>query len=261
MPSIKRTINTFYKNIFLFEQLVYRDFKFKYKGTVLGMLWSVLAPLLNLFVMKIIFTEFFGRNTPHYTIYLFAGNIVMTYYKEATKSGMTSLLSNSSILTKINVPKYMFLLTKNVSTLINFLLTVVVFFIFCIIDKITFSWTMLLMIYPIICLVLLNIGVGMILSCAHVFFRDMTYLYDIFLTLLNYTSAIFYTVDRFPENVQRLFLINPVYDIIKYIRIIVIDGTVPSIQFALLCLAYPLFFMLIGSLMYKKLNHRFVYYF
>ena len=259
--SVKKIVNNFKKNLFLFQELVKRDFKLKYKGTVVGMGWSVLSPLLTLFIMKIIFTEFFGRNTPHYTIYLFAGNIVMSYFKESTKGGMTSLVNNSKILTKINVPKYLFLLSKNVSSFINFLLTLVVFFIFCVIDKIDFTWKMIMLIYPILCLVIMNIGIGMILSCLYVFFRDTSYLYEIFLTLLTYLSAIFYTVDRFSATVQKLFLLNPVYVIIKYFRVIVIDANIPSPPYHLLCLGYALIFVTIGSYMYKRLNHKFVYYF
>ena len=132
VKSAKKLIDVFQHYSFLFAELVKRDFKRKYKRTVLGMLWSVLSPLLTLFVMKIIFTEFFGRNTPHFTIYLFSGNIVMAYYRESTRAGMNCLVSNSGIISKINVPKYLFLLSQNVSALINFALTLVVYFIFCI---------------------------------------------------------------------------------------------------------------------------------
>ena len=135
--KIIRTINRY---LFLFEELVKRDFKQKYKRTVLGMFWSVLSPLLSLLVMKVVFTNFFGRNTPHYTIYLFAGNIVMSYYREATNNGMNSLYKNRKILSKINIPKYLFLFSKNVSAFINFMLTIVVFFVFCIFDHIQFGW-------------------------------------------------------------------------------------------------------------------------
>ena len=125
---------------FLFEELVKRDFKKKYKRTVLGMAWSVLSPLLTLLVMRLVFVEFFGRNMEHYTIYLFCGNLVFSYFNESTTQGMQSLMSNASIFTKVNIPKYLFLFAKNVQTLINFGLTLVVFFIFCIFDKITFTW-------------------------------------------------------------------------------------------------------------------------
>ena len=105
---------------FLFEELVKRDFSKKYKGTVLGIMWSVLNPLLRLFVMNLVFSQLFGRNRDYYIIYLFCGNIVFSFFKESTKLGMHSLLDNASIFTKINVPKYLFLLSKNVTALLNF---------------------------------------------------------------------------------------------------------------------------------------------
>ena len=117
-----------------------RDFKKKYKRTVLGMAWSVLSPLLTLLVMSLVFTQFFGRNMAHYTTYLFCGNLVFSYFNEATSQGMTSLTGNAGIFSKVNVPKYLFLFSKNVQTLINFGLTLIVFFIFCIFDHIAFTW-------------------------------------------------------------------------------------------------------------------------
>lgn len=248
------------KNQFLFEELVKRDFKQKYKGTVLGMAWSVLSPLMNLFVMKLVFTQFFGRNTPHYTTYLFAGNVLFSYFRESTKGGMNALLSNKSIFTKINVPKYIFLLSKNVSTLINLGLTMLVFFLFAALDGIRFGWHFIALLYPIVCLVLLCIGMGLILSAMQVFFRDTKYLYDVFLTLLHYLSAIFYQVDGYPLEIQRIFLLNPVYCAIKYVRIVTINGTIPSMQYHVLLMVYALAAIVIGGLIYKKQNHKFLYY-
>lgn len=155
---------------FLFEELVKRDFKKKYKRTVLGMLWSVLSPLLMLLVMRLVFTHFFGRHIEHYTTFLFCGNLVYTYFNESTSQGMMSLMGNASIFTKVNVPKYLFLFSKNVQTLINFGITLCVFFAFCIIDNITFTWKLILLVYPIVLLLLFNIGVGLILSALFVFF-------------------------------------------------------------------------------------------
>ena len=223
---------------FLFEELVKRDFKKKYKRTVLGMAWSVLSPLLMLLVMRLVFTQFFGRGTPHYTTYLFCGNLIFSCFNESTTQGMQSLMSNASIFTKVNVPKYLFLLSKNVQTLINFGLTLCVFFIFCAIDHITFTWRLICLLYPICCLVLFNVGVGMILSALFVFFRDIQYLWTIFVQLLMYLSAIFYTIDRYPPMVQNLFLLNPVYLFIRYFRKIVIELTIPTLWFHLLMLAY-----------------------
>lgn len=245
---------------FLFEELVKRDFKKKYKRTMLGMVWSVLSPLLMLIVMKVVFTQFFGRDMEHYTTYLFAGNIVFFYFTEATNEGMVSLAGNANIINKVSVPKYMFLLSNNVSSFINFMLTLVVFFIFVVLDGISFSFSFLFLIYPILCLVVFNLGMGLILSGLFVFFKDIQYLYRVFTRLLMYVSAIFYSVDDYPIEYQRLFLFNPIYVYIKSIRIIVIDGHLPSINFLLLSFAYAAIILFFGAYMYKKYNHKFIYY-
>jgi len=245
---------------FLFEELVKRDFKKKYKRTVLGMLWSILSPLLMLLVMRLVFTQFFGRNTPHYTTYLFCGNLIYSYFSDSTKQGMTSLVGNSGIYTKVNVPKYLFLFSKNVQTLINFALTLCVFFMFCIIDHITFTWKLVFLIYPIIMLALFNIGVGLILSALFVFFKDIQYLWTIFTQLLMYMSAVFYTIDNYSPMAQNLFLLNPIYLFIRYFRKIVIEATIPSVYFHLLMAADVAIVLGIGCWMYKKYNHKFLYY-
>jgi len=256
----KRIAERIRKNAFLFEELVSRDFKQKYKRTVLGMFWSILSPLLNLAVINLVMYRFFGRDTPHYTIYLFCGTLVMSYYRESTIGGMNSLMANREIISKINIPKYMFLLSKNVSSLINFSLNICVFFVFCLFDKIDFGWHFFMLIFAVLCLVLFNIGVGLELSAMFVFFRDIRYIYDIFLVLLNYVSAIFYRIDVYPKNIQNIFLLNPVYVYIRYFRSIVIDGVVPSFPYHLLCLFYALCSAALGSWFYKKYNHRFLYY-
>ena len=245
---------------FLFEELVKRDFKKKYKRTVLGMMWSVLSPLLTLLIMRLVFTQFFGRSVAHYTTYLFCGNLVFSYFNEATSQGMTSLMGNASIFTKVNVPKYLFLFSKNVQTLINFGLTLCVFFVFSVLDNITFTWKLICLLYPIACLVLFNIGVGLVLSALFVFFRDIQYLWSVFTQLLMYMSAIFYTVDGYSHKMQCLFLLNPVYLFIRYFRKIVIEATVPTIWFHLLMAADVAIVLGIGCWMYKKYNHRFLYY-
>ncbi|MDO5139063.1 MAG: ABC transporter permease [Oscillospiraceae bacterium] len=258
--NLNRIINTLKKNQFLFEELVIRDFKQKYKRTALGMLWSILNPLLTLLVMRLVFTNFFGRNTLYYTTYLFAGNLMFSYYKEQTSGGMNSLMMNAHIFTKINIPKYMFLLSKSISAIINFVLTLIVFFFFVAIDGVPFHWTMFAIIYPILTLTMFNVGVGMVLSALYVFFRDIAYIYDIFTLLLMYMSAIFYKVDDFPIWIQRVFLINPVYCNIKYVRVAVIDGNLPSPAFHLLLLLYGALALGLGAWVYKKYNHQFLYY-
>ena len=253
-------LERFQKYRFLFEELVKRDFKVKYKGTFLGVVWSILSPLLNFLVMKIVFTEFFGRTTAHYSIFLFSGNIIYAYFSEATRSGMMALRQNANIISKVNVPKYLFIFAKNVQTFISFLLNIVVFFIFVALDDIPFSSRFFMLIFPIISFLIFNIGCGLILSALYMFFMDMRYLYDVVLRIVLYMSAIFYNVEVYSLDVQRLFLLNPIYVHIKYLRCIVIDGIIPSFGYHVLMIGVSLLTFLVGALIYKKYNNKFLYY-
>ena len=245
---------------FLFEELVKRDFKKKYKRTILGMLWSILSPLMMLVILALIFGNFFSHNTEHYIIYLFTGQIVFNYYVESTIEGMNSLSSNAHIFSKINIPKYLFLLSKNISSFINFFLILIIYFIFLIIDDISFNWSFILLFYPITCLILMNIGIGLILSALFIFFKDIEYIYRLFTQIVMYGSAIFYNTDILPPYIQNLFLLNPLYVCIKYIRTVVIQNTIPDIFIHLLLLIYSVILLTVGILIYKKYNYKFIYY-
>ena len=248
------------KHQFLFEELVKRDFTKKYKRTALGMAWSVLSPLMNLLIMWLVFSNFFGNNVDHYAIYLFAGQLVFSYFTDATNLGMNSLVGNAPIFSKVNVPKYLFLLSQNVSSLINFGLTLLIFFVFVAFDGIAFTWKFFLLVYPTVCLIVFNLGVGLILSALMVFFRDMQYLWGILTQLIMWLSAIFYTIDGYPYQTQCLFLANPIYLYIRYFRKIVIDSVIPTLQFHALGAFYALAVLGIGCYMYKRYNHEFLYY-
>ena len=260
MSYIKKAISRLKKHWFLFTELTKRDFKLKYKGTVLGMFWSILSPLLQLMVMRLVFTVFFGMNTPFYTTYLFSGLIVFNYFTESTTGSMGAITANKDIISKIKVPKYLFILSKDVSSYINFLIILVVYFVFVAIDGVGFSLKFFALLYPVLLFPAFCIGVGMILSALQVFYNDTKYFYNIFIILLRYSSAIFYNIDRFPKSTQRYFLINPVYVFIKYFRVVVIDGKIPTLNYHLLMMAYSSVALIIGALVYKLNNSKFAYY-
>lgn len=245
---------------FLFEELVKRDFKKKYKRTILGMGWSMLSPLLTLLVMKVVFEQFFGRTMNHYTTYLFCGLLTFNWFSESTNSGMRCLFANAGIFTKVNVPKYLFLLSINIQVLINFALTLFVFFAFCAIDHVSFTWKFICLIYPICTLFVFNIGIGMVLSALFIFFRDIDYLWTVALQLMMYGSAIFYSVDKMSPGLQLVFSCNPIYRHIAYIREVVLSGSVPSLETHLTLAGFSIFAFLVGALMYKHYNTKFLYY-
>ncbi len=246
---------------FLFSELVKRDFNKRYKRSVLGILWSMLAPLFQLLVMSFVFKRVFGHSMAHFTIYLFAGQLMFNFFKEATNNGISSIISNAGIITKVTVPKYLFLISKVMAASINFVLTLGIFFVFVALDRISFTWKFIMLIYPIGCLFILIIGTGLILSAMYVFFKDIQYLYDIFTLALMYFSAIFYDVSIFSgSRMEKLLYINPIFVYINYVRQIVLFDQIPSLTYHLYSLVYALVILRIGTWMYKKYNYMFLYY-
>ncbi len=249
------------QRFFLFKQLVHRDFTGRYKRAFFGVLWSILSPMFMFAVQAIVFTQVFGRKTEHYISYLVIGNVVFHYFSDAASSGMFSVSSNGGIISKINVPKWIFLLSKNVSCIINFGLTLIIMFVIAAIDGIQFHLSLFTLLYPIIWISIFNIGIGMILSTLHVFFRDIQYFWGIITQVMVYFSAVFYRVDIFSDTAKVLFYLNPVYTYISYFRSVIIDNAVPDLRLHLLCAGYAVEMLLIGILVYKKNSSRFVYYF
>lgn len=246
---------------FLFEELTKRDFKKKYKRTLLGVLWSVISPFLTFMVQYFVFGYIFRRLDSGFVIYLLTGTLMFNFFTNATTNGMFSMYSNGAILSKIKVPKSLFVLSSNSAAIFNFLLTLIVYFIFMIFCKINFGPHLLLMIYPICCLIIFNIGMSYILSALFVFFRDMQYLYQIFTMLLMYMSAIFYEVKRFPEELRFVFNINPVYHYISYMRQLVMQSSVPGFAEHIICLSFALGMLGIGYFVHSKTEQKFVYYY
>ena len=245
---------------FLFEELVIRDFKKKYKRTILGMGWSMLSPLLMISVMAAIFTQILGRNTPHYIIYLFSGQLVFNFYTESTNEGMRALMDNTKIFSKINVPKYLFLFSKNVSALINFGIILLIYFAFVWFEGIEFTWKFLSLLYPIACLIFINLGIGLVLSALFIFFRDIQYLYRLFTQIVMYGSAIFYDINGLPKHIQSIFYCNPIFVVISYFRSVVINNTIPELWIHGLLAFYAISLFSLGCFIYKKYNYKFLYY-
>lgn len=248
------------KNHFLLKELIKRDFKKKYKRTVLGIVWSMLSPLMMLGVISFVFSQFFGSRIKYYIPYVLAGQIVFSYYSESSRAGMISLMANASIFSKINVPKYLFILSRNISALINFVLTLLIFFVFVFGAGIKPNLDMLLIVFPVICLVIFNYGIGLILSALYVFFRDMEYLYGVVLQIIMYGSAIFYNAEFLHGPVHYVFYLNPIYIYIKIIRDTVIYQNIPSLEYWILGMIYASLALLFGHLIYRKYNYQFIYY-
>ena len=245
---------------FLLKQLIRRDFQARYKRTFLGVVWSMLSPLIQFATQAVIFSYFFRRGE-HFISYLIVGNIVYHYFSDATNQSMFAFTSNIGILSRIRIDKKLFMISKNIACLINLFLTMLIMFAIVLIDGIQPDVIWMCLCYPILCLFFFNMGIGYILSTLHVFFRDTQYFYGLIVRNLMYFSAIFYRVSAFPEDIQALFFFNPVYCYIYYFRSVVMDRAIPSLQVHLMCFLYAFVFFLLGKAVYALNHQRFFNYY
>ena len=210
---LKNIITNFKKYSFLLSQLVSRDFKVKYKRSVLGVVWSLLYPLLTMVVMAVVFSNVFRMSTPgvSYLCYLLSGLVMFNYFSEATNLAMSSVVANFSLLNKIYIPKYIFPLSKCLFVGINFLLTLIPLYGIIIITGTGLNIYHLLLPYVIVCLFMFVLGVGLALSAIAVFLRDMFYIYGIITMMWMYLTPIMYDIHIIRENLQpilKLKLLN-----------------------------------------------------
>ena len=214
--------------VFVIRELTSREIKRKYARSSLGIIWSVLNPLLMMVVMSLIFSTMFKRSIENYPIYYLTGQVMWSLFSSATESAMTSLVDNKSLLIKAKLPKHTFILSRVYTSLVNLGYTLIAYFLMLLIFRVKITLTILLFPVCVIYALLISIGVGYFLATEYVFFADIKYLYGIFLRLLLYMSAIFYPVDNLPDMMIKAVNMNPVYLVILFARECVMYGRVPE---------------------------------
>ena len=246
------------KYSFLIRQLVSRDFKTKYKRSVLGMLWSFLNPLLTMSIQYVVFSTIFKSSIPNFVVYLLTGIICFNFFNEATNMCLMSIISNASLINKVYVPKYIYPFSRTLSSGINLLLSLVPLLIMMLITRTPLTPAALLMPFGLLMLFLLSYGIGLILATMMVFFRDTQFLWGIFSMLLMYLTPIFYPETIIPARFLSIYRLNPLNRIITFIRTLLIDGISPEPIAYLECLLLCLIPLLIGILIFRKNQDKFV---
>lgn len=224
MPARETTNKQYF---FVIRELTAREIKRKYARSYLGIIWSVLNPLLTMMVMSLIFSYMFKHSIDNYPVYYLTGNVLWGLFSTGTNSAMTALVDNKNLLIKAKLPKQTFVLSRIYTALVNFGYTCIAYIMMLIIFRVKPSWTVLLFIPDVILALIFTIGVGYILSILYVFFADIKYLYSVLLTLLMYMSAIFYPASSLPPVLQTLIGYNPVYLTIYIAREAVVYGRMP----------------------------------
>ncbi len=245
---------------FLISQMVARDFKTKYKRSVLGVFWSFLNPLLTMSVYYFIFSTLFKSDVKNFAVYLMLGIVSFNFFNEACGMTLRAIVDNASLITKVYVPKYIYPLARIVSSAVNLLISLAPLIIIAALTGLEFHLSAFLSVYFLICLVIFSMGMSLMLSALMVFFRDIQFLWGILSMIWMQASAIFYPESILPDRFRIVLQINPLYHFIKNIRICVLDGVSPDPVNYLICLGIALFMLFIGACVFKKLQDRFVLY-
>ena len=243
---------------FLLKQLVSREFKIKYKRSSLGMLWSFLNPLLTMAVQYVVFSTLFQSDIPNYPVYLLVGIVLFNFFSEAVSSGMVSITSNSALIKKVYMPRYIYPVSKICSSLINFVLSFIPIFFVMLITRTPFSWSMLLLLYCIACMALFILGMVLIMSTLMTFFQDTQFIWTVVSMIWMYITPIFYPESIIPAEFLTIYHLNPLYWFVTFARVAIIDGVSPSPSAYLWCLVPGVIFFIMGSLVFKKEQDKFI---
>ena len=242
--------------IFVIRELTSREIKRKYARSSLGILWSVLNPLLYMAVMSLIFSTMFRRSIENFPIYYLTGQIFWNLFSVATNSAMTALVDNRSLLVKAKLPKQTFVLSRIYTAMVNFGYTCIAYVMMLLIFRIRPYITMLLFPIAVFAMLAISIGAGYILSVIYIFFADVKYLYSVFLTLWMYMSALFYPVTSLPEAMQTFIGCNPVYVVIAFARECVMYGRVPEVMMWVKLAGWSIGSLVVGLGFFKRKENQ-----
>ena len=244
---------------FLIEQLVRRNFNTKYRQSILGVLWSFLNPLLTMLVQYLVFSTLFRSAIDHFPVYLISGIIVFSFFTECVTLGMDAIVMNASLITKVAIPKLIFPFSRALSSLINFLISLLPLLLLMLLTGVRVSPALLLLPLMIAFLFLFALGVMLVMATLNVFFRDTRFLWSVISLLWTYATPIFYPDTIWPEGLRGIFHLNPMYQLIDFLRQIVIAGIPPTPERLLACGAGAFGMLMIGLVIFRRYEKKFVF--
>ncbi|WP_167955786.1 ABC transporter permease [Anaerosporobacter faecicola] len=256
---MKKRIQNFFKYNFLLSELVKKDIKLKYRRSILGLFWTLLEPLLTMIVLTVVFSKLRNKGDEFFPVYILTGRLLYSFFANATKSAMKAIRTNSGMIKKVYIPKYIYPLSNVISNFVIFLLSLVVLVLVAIVLRVPLTWHVVEAIIPITLLFIMSLGVGMILSAMAVFFRDIEYLWSVALMLIMYCSAIFYGPDSVIKNgYEWVFKINPLYAVITNFRNAIIYGCGMDMQALIYSTIFSFGSLIIGVWFFYKKQDKFI---
>lgn len=253
-------MNTF-KNLYNYRELlksnIKKDIRGKYKGSFLGVLWSFINPLLTTLIYAIIFPIILKNPQPHYVTYLVVGILPWTWFTTVIGNGTTSVWVNAGIIKKVYFPREILPISVATSGLVNFLISCIIILFFLMFSGIGFSFAILLLPLIILTQYILMLGIIFITSAINVYVRDAEYITNFFVNMLFYATPILYSTTLFPEKIRWILYLNPMTTIINSYRDVFFYQTLPDLKALLIVLAVSILLLVIGKMIFDKLEKGF----
>jgi len=242
----------------LLEELVARDVKIKYRRSVLGVLWTLLNPLFMMIILSVVFSNLFKFDVENYSLYILSGQVVFNFFSGATTDAMSAIFGNASLIKKVYVPKYLFVVSRVFSSFINLLASFTALLLVMIATRAELHWTVLLVPIPMLLLVVFSLGVGLVLSAITVKFRDIMHLYTVFTTALLYLTPVIYPMSILPSWLYKIVMLNPLTPMLMMFRNVMINNTLIDIPTLLITLVETIAMFLIGLYVFYKNQDDFI---
>lgn len=245
----------------LLKQLVLKDIKLKYRRSYLGYLWSILNPLLMMAVLTVVFSNLFKFDIPNFAAYLLTGQLVFGFIAESTSNSVSAIIHNSALIKKTYVPKYIFVIAKVTSSLVNMLFAMIALIIVMIFTQVAITWNILWIPIIFLELYIFSLGLGFFLSASAVFFRDIQYLWGVFISIWMYLTPIIYPISIISSEYRWYYEnLNPMVNYVNQFRDAVLNGNMISMYDLSQGILIAVLALFIGLWIFNRKQSEFILY-
>ncbi len=257
---MRKSIHEFMYFLPFLKEVIKRDFKKKYHKSFLGVAWSMLSPLFMMIIITLVFSTLFRKSVPHYSAYWFAGNLLFSFIFEGSSQAMNSVITNSSMIKKMKIPKYFFCVSSVTQSFITAMFSVIAYFLVSAVIGVPFTFYMLLIPLPLILTYIFTLGLGMFLCAYGTFLKDMNYIYKLVRRVWTYLTPLFYPIEIIPEQIRFLWDLNPACIYITIMRDLALYGMMPSEKLLIVGTIYAVLTLALGIVTFKEKEDRFFLY-
>jgi lipopolysaccharide transport system permease protein len=241
----------------LLRELIARDIKLRYRGSLLGIAWTLLNPLAELLVLLVVFGSIFRVDIPNFAAYLFTGLLVYGWFQNSLNLATAAIVGNRELVRRPGVPAAILPIVTVASNLVHFVLSLPILFGLLILSGIRITSAVLVLPVLIAIEFVFIAGLSYPVATIHVWFRDTQHVLRVALQLLFYLTPIFYEASSVPEALRLFYRLNPMALMVDAYRAALIRGEWPTQASLLSLVGVAAAVLLVGVAWFRRASHRF----